>query len=99
MRPLLSIIVILLASVGYGKEFTAQPSNLVYQPMIENSTPSKNHLSTELNPEKSYIDTSENEERALPESKPKRYLFVKAVLGLVGAFVVIVILAFRNGYN
>jgi hypothetical protein len=27
------------------------------------------------------------------------YLFVKAVLGLVGAFVVIVILAFRNGYN
>ncbi len=97
-NQLLSIIVFLLASVGYGKEFTTETSNVVYQPMIENSTPSINLFSSGLDPEMNHIDTTEDKQRALPESKPKRHLFAKAVLGLVGAFVIIVILAFRNGY-
>jgi hypothetical protein len=97
-KHLLLVIVLLFTSVGYGKEYTAQTSAPVYQPMIENSTPSINLFSSGLDPEMNHIDTTEDKQRALAESKPKRHLFAKAVLGLVGAFVIIVILAFRNGY-
>ena len=92
MRPLLSIIVFLLASVGYGKEFTTETSNVVYQPMMENSKPSTNHFSSINRQERSYIDTADDELRALPKSKPKRHLFAKTVLGLAGTFVVVVMI-------
>ena len=92
MRPLLSIIVFLLASVGYGKEFTTETSNVVYQPMMENSKPSTNHFSSIKRQERSYIDTADDELRALPKSKPKRHLFAKTVLGLAGTFVAAVII-------
>ena len=92
MRPLLSIIVFLLASVGYGKEFTTETSNVVYQPMMENSKPSTNHFSSIKRQERSCIDTADDELRALPKSKPKRHLFAKTVLGLAGTFVVVVMI-------
>jgi hypothetical protein len=91
-NQLLSIIVFLLASVGYGKEFTTETSNVVYQPMMENSKPSTNHFSSIKRQERSYIDTADDELRALPKSKPKRHLFAKTVLGLAGTFVVVVMI-------
>jgi hypothetical protein len=86
------IIVFLFTSVGYGKEFTTETSNVVYQPLIENSKPSTNHLSSIKRQERSYIDTADDELRALPKSKPKRHLFAKTVLGLAGTFVVVVMI-------
>ena len=87
MRPLLSIIVFLLASVGYGKEFTTETSNVVYQPMMENSKPSTNHLSTGMSNERIYIDqvkdTSSNSPNSKPKPKPKRYTLVKVVFYLL----------------
>ena len=92
MRPLLSIIVLFLAGIGHGKEFNKENFNLVYQPMMENSKPSTNHFSSINRQERSYIDTADDELRALPKSKPKRHLFAKTVLGLAGTFVVVVMI-------
>ena len=92
MRPLLSIIVLFLAGIGHGKEFNKENFNLVYQPLIENSKPSTNHFSSIKRQERSYIDTADDELRALPKSKPKRHLFAKTVLGLAGTFVVVVMI-------
>jgi hypothetical protein len=92
MRYILMIIVFLFTSVGYGKEYTAQTSAPVFQPMMENSKPSTNHLSSIKRQERSYIDTADDELRALPKSKPKRHLFAKTVLGLAGTFVVVVMI-------
>ncbi len=89
---LLLVIVFLFTSVGYGREYTAQTSTAVYQPLIENSKPSTNHLSSIKRQERSYIDTADDELRALPKSKPKRHLFAKTVLGLAGTFVVVVMI-------
>ena len=86
------IIVFLFTSVGYGREFKVQTSAPVYQPLIENSKPSTNHLSSIKRQERSYIDTADDELRALPKSKPKRHLFAKTVLGLAGTFVVVVMI-------
>lgn len=89
----MSIIVFLLASVGYGKDLTTQFSIPAYQPMMEeNSKPSTNHFSSIKRQERSYIDTADDELRALPKSKPKRHLFAKTVLGLAGTFVVVVMI-------
>jgi len=89
---LLLVIVFLFTSVGYGREFKVQTSAPVYQPMMENSKPSTNHLSSIKRQERSYIDTADDELRALPKSKPKRHLFAKTVLGLAGTFVVVVMI-------
>ncbi len=86
------IIVFLFTSVGYGREFKVQTSAPVYQPMMENSKASTNHLSSIKRQERSYIDTADDELRALPKSKPKRHLFAKTVLGLAGTFVVVVMI-------
>ena len=85
MRHLLSIIVFLLASVGYGKESTTETSNLVCQPMIENSIPSKNHLSKGLSNESIYIDQVKDTSSISPKSKPKpkRYALAKVVFYLL----------------
>lgn len=85
---LLLIVVFLFTSVGYGREFKAQTSTPVYQPETENSQTSSNHFSERESHERSYIDTTDDEQRALPKSKPKRHIFAKTVLGLAGAFVV-----------
>jgi hypothetical protein len=94
MRYILLIIVFLFTSFGYGKEYTSQTSTptLVYQPMMENSKPSTNHSSSIKSQEGSYIDTADDELRALPKSKPKRHLFAKTVLGLAGTFIATVII-------
>jgi hypothetical protein len=89
---LLLVIVFLFTSVGYGREFKVQTSAPVYQPMMENSKPSTNHFSSIKRQERSYIDTADDELRALPKSKPKRHLFAKTVLGLAGTFVVVVMI-------
>ena len=89
---LLFVIVFLFTSVGYGREFEVQTSDPVYQPMMENSKPSTNHFSSIKRQERSYIDTADDELRALPKSKPKRHLFAKTVLGLAGTFVVVVMI-------
>ncbi len=95
---LLLVIGILFTSFGYGKEFKVQSSNLVYQPVIENSKTTAIHLFERENQERSYIDTADNKQTTTSKPEKKRHLFAKTVLVLVGAFVVIVILAFRNGY-
>ena len=86
-KHFLLVIVFLFTSVGYGKEFTVQSSNLVYQPLIENSTPSKNHLSTGLSNESIYIDQVKDTSSISPNSKPKpkhkRYTLVKVVFYLL----------------
>ena len=86
------IIVFLFTSFGYGREFKVQTSTPVYQPMVENSKPSTNHLSSIKSQEGSYIDTADDELRALPKPKPKRHRFAKTVLGLAGTFVVAAII-------
>lgn len=85
---LLLVIAILFTSIGYGREFKAQTSTPVYQSVIENSQTTSNHFSERESQERSYIDTTYDEQRALPKSKPKRHIFAKTVLGLAGAFVV-----------
>ena len=84
-NQLLSIIVFLLASVGYGKEFTTETSTPVYQPMMENSKPSTNHLSTGMSNERIYIDQAKDTSSISPNSKPKpkRYTLAKVVFYLL----------------
>lgn len=94
----MSIIVFLFTSIGYGREFKAQTSTPVYQSVIENSQTTSNHFSERESQERSYIDTADDKQKTTSKPEKKRHLFAKTVLVLVGAFVVIVILAFRNGY-
>ena len=86
-NQLLSIIVFLFTSVGYGKEFTTETSTPVYQPMMENSKPSTNHLSTGMSNESIYIDqvkdSSSISTNSKPKPKPKRYTLVKVVFYLL----------------
>lgn len=89
---LLLVIVFLFTSVGYGIEIKAQTSTPVYQPETENSQTTSNHFPEREGQERSYIDTADDELRALPKSKPKRHLFAKTVLGLAGTFVAAVII-------
>jgi hypothetical protein len=89
---LLLVIIFLFTSFGYGREFKVQTYAPVYQPMMENSKPSTNHFSSIKRQKRSYIDTADDELRALPKSKPKRHLFAKTVLGLAGTFVVVVMI-------
>lgn len=88
MRNVLLVIVFLFTSIGYGRKFNAQTSTPVYQSVIENNQTTSNHFSERESQERSYIDTADDELRALPKSKPKRHIFAKTVLGLAGAFVV-----------
>ena len=84
---LLLVIVFLFTSVGYGREYTAQTSTAVYQPMMENSKPSTNHLSTGMSNERIYIDqakdTSSISPNSKPKPKPKRYTLAKVVFYLL----------------
>lgn len=89
---LLLVIVFLFTSFDYGREFKVQTSAPVYQPMMENSKPSTNHLSPIKRQEESYIDTTDYELRAFPKPEKKRHLFAKAALGLAGTFVVVVMI-------
>ena len=82
---LLLVIVFLFTSVGYGREFKVQTSTPVYQPMMENSKPSTNHLSTGMSNERIYIDQVKDTSSISPNSKPKpkRYTLAKVVFYLL----------------
>lgn len=95
---LLLVIVFLFTSIGYGREYTAQTCIPIYQPAIENNKTTANHFFEREYQERSYIDTADDKQTTTSKPEKKRHLFAKTVLVLVGAFVVIVILAFRNGY-
>ncbi|NBV37523.1 MAG: hypothetical protein EBR94_09685, partial [Bacteroidetes bacterium] len=43
------------------------------------------------------IDTTGEDERDLPKSKPKKHVFAEVVLGLTATFVVVFILVARSG--
>ena len=82
---LLFATVLLFTCAGYGKDLTTQSSIPTYQ---SNNQTKANHFSERESQERSYIDTADDELRALPKSKPKRHIFAKTVLGLAGVFVV-----------
>ena len=88
-KHLLLVIVFLFTSVGYGRGFKVQTSTAVYQPMMENSKPSTNHLSTGMSNERIYVDHAKDTSSISPNSKPKpkpkpkRYTLVKVVFYLL----------------
>lgn len=89
MRYIFLIIMFLFTCAGYGKDRTTQSSNLVYQPLMENSKPSTNHLSTGMSNERIYVDHAKDTSSISPNSKPKpkpkpkRYTLVKVVFYLL----------------
>jgi hypothetical protein len=87
MRKLLTISIFFLANVGFGNDLRAKTPR-AYHPTIEVNRQPTNLDSREISNERSYIDTTDDEQRALPKFKPKRHIFAKTVLGLAGAFVV-----------
>ena len=87
MRHLFYTTIFLLANVGFANDVQAKAPT-TYQPTIEVQSQHANLYSRDISIERSYIDTTDDEQRALPKSKPKRHIFAKTVLGLAGAFVV-----------
>lgn len=85
MRYIFLIIVFLFTSFSFGKEYTAQTSAPVYQPMMENNKPSTNYLSAGMSNERNDFDHAKETSNISPNSKPKpkRYTLAKVVFYLL----------------
>lgn len=96
-KHLLSIIVFLFTSVGYGREFEVQTSAPVYQPLIENSKPSTNHFSSIKRQERSYIDTADDEQKTISKPEKKRNSVGRTFLSVLCIMFVAVAIYLASG--
>jgi hypothetical protein len=99
-KTILSIVWLLIATVSSGKAETTNAFETisVNQTTSHHGCQSQSSSSVVLHDvERNAIDTTGEDDRALPKSKPKKHVFAKVVLGLTATFVIVFILVASSG--
>ena len=98
MKATIILMTILIACVNIGRAEKAQTTISVNHTTTHHSYQSQSSPSIVLNgEERNTIDTTGEDDRALPKSKPKKHVFAKVVLGLTATFIIVLILVASSG--
>jgi hypothetical protein len=98
MKATVVLTTILITCVNIGRAEKAQTTISVNHTTTHHSYQSQSSPSLVFKGEESNtIDTTVEDERALPKSKPKKHVFAKVVLGLTATFVIVFILVASSG--
>ena len=98
MKATIILSTILIACVNIGRAANTQTTISVHQTTTHHGYQSQSSPSIVFKGEKrNTIDTTGEDERDLPKSKPKKHVFAEVVLGLTATFVVVFILVARSG--
>jgi hypothetical protein len=98
MKATIILMTILIACVNIGRAEKAQTTICVNQTTTHHSYQSQSSPSIVFTgEERNTMDTTGEDERALPKSKPKKNIFAKVMLGLTGTFVIVFIFVARSG--
>jgi len=98
MKATIILMTILIACVNIGRAEKAQTTISVNQTTTHHSYQSQSSPSLVFKgEERNTIDTTGEDERALPKSKPKKHVFAKVVLGLTATFIIVFILVASSG--
>jgi hypothetical protein len=99
-KTIFSLVWLLIATVSSGKAET----NNAFDTISVNQTTTHHICQSQSSPslvfkgeERNTIDTTGEDERALPKSKPKKHVFAKVVLGLTATFIIVFILVASSG--
>jgi hypothetical protein len=99
-KTIFSLVWLLIATVSSGK---AETTN-AFETISVNQTTTHHGYQSQSSPsivfkgeKRNTIDTTGEDERDLPKSKPKKHVFAEVVLGLTATFVVVFILVARSG--
>jgi len=98
MKPTVVLTTILITCVNIGRAANTQMTTSMHQTTVHHSYQSQSSPSLVFKgEERNTIDTTGEDERALPKSKPKKHVFAKVVLGLTATFVIVFILVASSG--
>jgi hypothetical protein len=98
MKPTIILTTILVACVNLGRAANTQTTISVNHTTTHHSYQSQSNPSLVFKgEERNTIDTTGEDERALPKSKPKKHVFAKVVLGLTATFIIVFILVASSG--
>ena len=98
MKPSIILTTILVACVNLGRAANTQTTKSIHQTTAHHICQSQSSTTLVFKGEKrNSIDTTGEDERALPKSKPKKHVFAKVVLGLTATFIIVFILVASSG--
>jgi hypothetical protein len=98
MKLTIVLTTILVACVNIGRAANTQMTTSIHQTTAHHICQSQSRTSLVFKgEERNTIDTTGEDERALPKSKPKKHVFAKVVLGLTATFVIVFILVASSG--
>ncbi len=98
MKATIILMTILIACVNIGRAANTQTTISVHRTTAHHICQSQSSTTLVFTGEESNtIDTTGEDERALPISKHKKHVFAKVVLGLTATFVIVFILVASSG--
>ena len=98
MKLTIVLTTILVACVNLGRAASTQTTKSIHQTTAHHICQSQSRTSLVFKgEERNTIDTTGEDERALPKSKPKKHVFAKVVLGLTATFIIVFILVASSG--